>query len=558
MAQKKVNNRQRMINMMYLVLLALLALNVSAEVLNAFDQMRKRLAISAETADQGSMDLLASMHRSIDDEVINRKKMDNAGLKDTLNDIRQSTQQLMQLLNTHIGEMNELADWDSAKHRYTRMGETEKNFQYWMGEEEDSQAGRGNGAAYELREKINRYAAKLAAICNAQRKKGDKAFASQLVGEVTETKEGITKSWERYTFEGPVIANMATLEALKIDIYQLEKSALELINKNRLNADIYVADKLIPISSPLTGQVVAGLPFRTRLNVAFSSNALQPQFYSPSGKISTENNGASGILEVMASGASIPKGKNEGVQHYTATITVPTAKGSEKLELRDKFTVRRPEIVITSGAVQLLYKDCANQLNVDVPALGEYYQPVINASGGEARQSNQNRKRLLVDPQSRVLNLKVATRTNGQTIPLGSQKYRVVLPPKPSIELKANGHTYTGMASISKKSRIYMRIKPDREFAEMFDRDARYRISQVDVLLKDGLMPAKKVASMKVSNKDAVNGFRINLPSRVQQARTGAILYLQIDKVQRKNYKGKVITDKRFTEIERSFAFPLK
>ena len=36
MAEKKLSPRQRMINMMYLVLTALLALNVSKEVLNSF------------------------------------------------------------------------------------------------------------------------------------------------------------------------------------------------------------------------------------------------------------------------------------------------------------------------------------------------------------------------------------------------------------------------------------------------------------------------------------------------------------------------------------------
>ena len=41
MAEKKLSPRQRMINMMYLVLTALLALNVSKEVLNSFFEVNK-------------------------------------------------------------------------------------------------------------------------------------------------------------------------------------------------------------------------------------------------------------------------------------------------------------------------------------------------------------------------------------------------------------------------------------------------------------------------------------------------------------------------------------
>ena len=44
-------NRQQMINMMYLVLTAMLALNVSAEILNAFKTVNKSLENSKGTAD---------------------------------------------------------------------------------------------------------------------------------------------------------------------------------------------------------------------------------------------------------------------------------------------------------------------------------------------------------------------------------------------------------------------------------------------------------------------------------------------------------------------------
>src|SRR5208337_1689760 len=46
MAQGKLSPRQRMINMMYLVLTALLALNVSKEIINAFVTVNDSLATS--------------------------------------------------------------------------------------------------------------------------------------------------------------------------------------------------------------------------------------------------------------------------------------------------------------------------------------------------------------------------------------------------------------------------------------------------------------------------------------------------------------------------------
>ena len=48
MASGKLSPRQRMINMMYLVLTALLALNVSKEVLNSFFEVNRGIESSTD------------------------------------------------------------------------------------------------------------------------------------------------------------------------------------------------------------------------------------------------------------------------------------------------------------------------------------------------------------------------------------------------------------------------------------------------------------------------------------------------------------------------------
>src|SRR6187402_2686956 len=51
MAGAKLSPRQRMINMMYLVLTALLALNVSKEIINAFVTVNESLEVSKSNID---------------------------------------------------------------------------------------------------------------------------------------------------------------------------------------------------------------------------------------------------------------------------------------------------------------------------------------------------------------------------------------------------------------------------------------------------------------------------------------------------------------------------
>ena len=95
MASGKLSPRQKMINMMYLVLTALLALNVSKEVLDAFQIIRGKLNNTAVTANANANSVVVSMKETIDDEVNKEGVRKNIGLKDTLDLIQSRTSELV-------------------------------------------------------------------------------------------------------------------------------------------------------------------------------------------------------------------------------------------------------------------------------------------------------------------------------------------------------------------------------------------------------------------------------------------------------------------------------
>ena len=59
--------RQKMINLMYLVLTALLALNVSAEILNAFKTVNNSLTAASSTLDKKNTNIFSSFKASLSD-----------------------------------------------------------------------------------------------------------------------------------------------------------------------------------------------------------------------------------------------------------------------------------------------------------------------------------------------------------------------------------------------------------------------------------------------------------------------------------------------------------
>ncbi len=556
MALEKLSPRQKMINMMYLVLLAILALNVSAEALDAFVRLKSQLRETAVEANRNGDDLILRMKAEIDREVENQGKTTNVGLKDTLEELKSRTRSVITLIEQHLDTIEAMADWDPELAEYIRKDEQEENLRYWMGRDESANQRRGNGQAYALRDSFDHYFMYLADLHNSQ-------VVDSLRIEPTLTQDPQStldpgKRWEESTFEGPVVGNLATLEALKLEIYRRQQSLLELLN-TRLGVNAFVPDTVMPISAPLSRIVPAGLPFTTRLYVGMSSKSITPEFASGSGSIQLEDGGNTAILSVMANGNVVPVGEAEGIQRYSAVIRVPKATGGyQELTLEESFTVRKPAVSITSAAVQQLYRNCGNDLFIDVPVLGELYDPRVSASEATIRQANDNPKRFLIIPTGRRSVVTVKSQTNGQLIDIDQLTYNVIDPPKPSLELLVEGRPYSLTQSIPANSRFSVRLVPDPEFRRSLPRDARYGVQSVEFLLKDGLQPARVVGQTNLQGRDATQPLQLRVPSEVLRARSGSKLFIRVNGIHRVNYQGNRVPDQRFSEWDRTFAIDLR
>jgi gliding motility-associated protein GldM len=557
MATGKMNNRQKMINVMYLVLLAILALNVSSEVLDAFLTLRGKLRSTVEETRVSTSSFVAQMRAEIDREITHQGKRDNEGLKDTLTHVRMRTLHTLSLLDQHIDTMEVLADYAPELGDYRRKDEQEANRRYWMGTDELANRRRGNGQAARLRDSLDTYFQFLHTLYQSQIV--DDSFRQELMltqDPASQLDPG--KRWEAYTFDGPVIANLATLEALKVDVYRREKGLLDLFN-TRLGVNVFVPDTVIPISAPMAREVVAGTSFRTRLFVGMSSRSVTPEFVSPMGQMALDPGGNSALLSIMADGRSVPAGQTEGRQRYRATIRVPKATGGyQDLVLEEEFVVRKPTVSITSAAIQRLYRDCGNVVNIDVPELGAQFAPQVVASQATVKQANDSRKKFLIVPTGTRTTLKVSSLNDGRSLEIDQLPFQVVSPPKPQIDLLVNQRPVTGMTAVPRNSRFALRISPDQEFAQALPRDARYGAESVEMLLQDGLGQPQRVALVSVAGKDLSQLTSLRLPRAVFDAQPGARLFIRVNGLYRLNYQGRRIPDDRFSEWERTFSMDLR
>ncbi|MEL7531870.1 MAG: hypothetical protein AAFN10_11205 [Bacteroidota bacterium] len=557
MAGKKLNNRQKMINMMYLILTAMLALNVSSETLDAFLTFHDRLSVSATDANRANLSSIDYIRQGIEDEMKNEGKDANKGLLDTLNQIRTRTDRLVNLINAHSLKMTEIADFDPETNSFRRIDELEENYQYWMGKDDEAAERRGNGAAFSLRDSLDSYFRYVSELHNAFVADSQAIPIKQML-DPEPTEEDAGKRWEQYTFQGPVVGNLGVLESLKLEMYQEEKRLLDQL-QTRLRDYVFVPDKVMAITAPTARIVPAGMQFETQLFVGMSSTQMKPIFQSGSGRIELEEGGNQATLKVKADGSRIPAGQSQYLQTYTATVKVPKRDGTyELMNIQDQFIVRKPEVVLTSTVVQNLYRRCANTVNINVPALGDNYDPVITASNAQVRTSGNNRTRFLIDPNGRKSTITVKSRTNGSIIEIDRLLYNVIAPPKPVMQVKINNREYNGVSDIPAASRISVQLLADGEFKRILEKDARYGAQQIVVKLKDNLGPARVVNTIPINGLLSESAKRVILGTEASRARAGSKIFITIEGVYRLNYRGEKIPDKRLSELDRTVSFTVR
>lgn len=544
MASGKLSPRQKMINMMYLVLTALLALQTSSEILEAFALIRESLHESEIHAETKNNDLRSAIEAKIKEEQ-EQGIQKNQYLLNVLSEANNETNKVISFINTElIPTLETIGQKDPTTGKIVNDKETEKNFQFWMGSgnQVESNGGRGAGKGKDLRDLLDGYVTWANEFISKNKLDSTLKFES-ITKDVNEGEGGTVKrTWEYHIFHGkPVIADLAMMEKFKMDVQNIESTILQLI-KGKLGEVKFKIDSLIAQEAPISQVVAAGMPYESKIFVTMASKDVKPEYVGAT----TDASGMFGIYKTTANGNVIPNGKNEGEQSYSVLIKVPKTDGSiQELKVSGKFTVRRPELVVTSASVQILYKDCGNKINADVPALGDLYNPDFTKStGGTVIPSTQNKKEVTLVPTGSAFKLIVFSNTNGQSVKVGERDYKVIAPPTPQIEIvDMKGSQISLTTPIPKNSTIIIKVKPNADFKSALPKDARYSCNSVKVMVQDGLGPVKTVENIPCSGKNLESGVQISLASAMKPYPPGTKVFLEIDVVNRINFQNKQVKE---------------
>ncbi len=536
MAGGKETPRQKMIGMMYLVLTALLALNVSTTVLDKFAFINQSLEKANSETTERSLRTIEGMRESVEEK---GNREDDLKVVADADALRAKTQEIFARLDEFKEEFIDITggyqDTEKRDKRFIN-GKTDydKVGHYMMPVEEG-----GEGRGQEMKELLNGYAeyikellTKNGADENKLRQFDKIALDAEEDPIYSKDENQKGKKWSQLAFESsPTHAGLATVSEFQANMLSYETAALDFL-VNRVGLKDITFDEIKPVVMPQSRYVAAGTKYVADMFIAASASGLNDQIrMSYNGATIDVTNGV-GKVEFTAKPGKYDKEGNAR-KTFEAAITVPLGGGLDTTFIDEiEYFVSKPVIQIQSQSVNALYLNCGNALDVQVPALGNAYNPSFRAKGGDAIKG-RDRGQVTVVPKARSVTLTVSS--NGNVI--GSREFKVRAIPSP--EIKA----YTDQGEVNMKDgipaktpRLYLKAIPDPSFAEFLPNDAKFRVAGAEITLVSGGLGRGSIRS----------GEQVNLSSIVRNARKGDQLVIEIKKVQRQNFRKQVEDFNRF------------
>jgi gliding motility-associated protein GldM len=427
MASAKDTPRQKMIGMMYLVLTALLALNVSKDILDAFIVVNKGLENTNMNFTDRNENLYAQfdLAKSIDPILVtpNWKKAQEIKKQSTelSNYIDKLQKQLVaktEGIEQSVADTLQMASINS-KDNY----DTPTNI--LIGESEDGSA----GASRELKNKLMAFRNQL----NGYILTADKTKVKVDINTDDPKNSENNENWEMYNFyHRPLVASMTILSKLKSDVKNAESLVVDyLLKQNDTEAIKFdtIAAKVIPQSN----YVMLGEEYKSEIFIAAFSKTKKPEMlvgnYNETTK--TFDGTPNSLMVEKGLGKYMAKADREGIFTYSGTIKLKSAQNKEVVfPFKSEYIVARPALTVSADKMNVVYLGLDNPISVSVPGIPNE-RLSVSATNASLRPDGNGKFTMKVSKGPEVNVNVFATMENGERRNMGTMSFRVKEIPKP-------------------------------------------------------------------------------------------------------------------------------
>lgn len=402
--------RQRMIGMMYLVLTAMLALNVSADVLNAFTKVQEGLSSTIENYKKKNAEVYNEIEMAYN---LNATKV-AATRKKTLK-IKKTASELVDYIEQLKVRMVKLADGPEGN---------VLNIQAKDNLDIGGQVMLTEKAGRELKAKLDTYRELLLGFIETKDSVLRASISNNLNTNVPQNVGSNLQVWESYKFESiPLVGVVTMLTLYQSIVLTAERETINYLFAF-MDSESFKFNKLEALVIPQSRYILTGEEFKAKVLLAAMDTTQRPEIIVNGRKIGYD--GDFGVYKETATKVGIHKLK--GVINYITPsgVTLPRAFEMD-------YEVANPAVVISPTKMNVFYLGVDNPVSLAVPGLPpDMIQPEI--SNGELIKTATG---YIVRPKvaGKKCEISVYAKMNGQRRKLQTQEFRVKEVPDPVVKV---------------------------------------------------------------------------------------------------------------------------
>jgi gliding motility-associated protein GldM len=475
MAGGKETPRQKMIGMMYLVLTALLAMNISKDVLNAFIQINRGLVKNSANSEERADATLGLLDNWSDKEKARP-------FQDKAHEIVEKADALVKHIiemKAHVLACSAKGNADGAgfeeyivdghlidigdKEKVSKPDENQNTTGMLIGDEPASPKS-GPWSAVELREKLTAFSDE----CQNLAVTDLKGKVHTIVESAPEAKALIANTfafadipssekgepdekWETALFyHSPLAAVIAHLSKIESDVILVKNTVLNFLASSINASDLKFSDVTVAVV-PKQSYILKGDSFVAEIYLAAYNKASKTKVYM-GGEVGegakAEVFDYSGKEAIMSGTDGKCKFKiNEsalGSHSHKGVIVYQDADGSDKAIpfIIPPFTVGEAALVVSPTAMMVFYERVENPVEISVPGV-DASQLSVSMSGGSISPKGGGNYMVMPTNGSRDASINVTATINGKQVSMPAKQFKIKKLPDPTPSFQGKNHMTT-------------------------------------------------------------------------------------------------------------------
>jgi gliding motility-associated protein GldM len=476
MAHEKLSPRQKMIGMMYLVLTAMLALNVSKEAVEAFKKVDKGLTLAVENYAKKNNLIYQDFDRAAAENPAKAGKYKTAAylVKERADEAFNFIQGLkIEIINTAEGPDNLAVKGTEVEiEAVKKIDDSNIPSQILIGANE-------NGKANDLKAMLDEYRDFLITTLEGKNPSAEEALRKMLdQSEGINKKTGEKEPWGNFTFQTlPLVAVICIMSELQVNVRNAETEVLNYLY-TQIDASSFKFNKLTAIVIPNSNYVTLGSDYEAQVFISATDTTQSPVITVGGGQLPLDETGK-GIYKVRASSV--------GPKKWGGVIALKAPDGSIKnYDFDASYVVGEPNVIVSPTAMNVMYSGIPNPIDVSVPNVSPDKIKIRIVNGTFTTEKVKNSKgenfkgswAVLPEAVGKNVQVIVTADMNGKPMQFAPYEFRVKPIPPPVAQFAQKSTGSVPRATAAAQQGVFA-VLPD------FDFDLNYKVTGFTILFSD-------------------------------------------------------------------------